>query len=76
MRDINMSKRKYEKGSAQLTLKLQDSKIIMYHTNTNGQILNSWNALEGDWDNMFSNILNTFPKMRKLMNDNCRKGSI
>ena len=66
-----MNKRIKEQGEAQITLKLKDSKITMYHGSqySNAKIvLHQWSAFDGDWNNMFTNIRETFSKkqIRKL----------
>ena len=47
-----------EEGSAEITLKLKDSKITMWHSD--GTLLKSWDATSGDWDKMFNSICNPF----------------
>ena len=61
---MSRKERKKEQGSAQVTLKLKDSKITMYHTDVTGVVLRSWSAMSGDWLDMFSNIVETFPDRR------------
>jgi hypothetical protein len=65
-----MNKRIKEQGEAQITLKLKDSKITMYHGTYRAKdlgsqslvVLNEWSAHDGDWHKMFTNIRETFSK--------------
>ena len=45
-----------ERGAAQITIKLEDGKITVYHTKENGPILHERPALKGDWDKLWDVI--------------------
>ena len=57
---MNRKERMKERSSAQITLKLTDSKITMYHSDVDGVVLRSWDAMLGDWGKMFDRVCETF----------------
>ena len=52
-----------EKGSAEIILTLEDSKITMTHAD--GTILRRWVAKTCDWTRMINNVLKTFQEGKK-----------